>query len=279
MNILPAIICSCETPFRRAIEFFKLRAMMVVLLAVLVPGFAMAQAPVFDFADWDVLLKKYVAPNTIDGVQLNTVNYAKLKSDPAFSRLVNGLKLYSPSKLKTHEEKLAFWINLYNVFAVKMVADNYPLESIKDVGSLFKSVWKRKAGTVGGREYTLNEIEHKILRKMGEPRIHVAIVCASVSCPDLAMDVFTAEQLNRQLDVQMKSFLANSGKGMRIEADGKKVFLSAIFDWFEDDFESYGGVLRYIQPYVSSKDRQALRNPRLRVSYMDYNWGVNGSSR
>ena len=277
MNILSAIACLWKAKSRRVEVFLKMQIVLMAILAFLVPGSALAQVP--DFADWDALLKKYVAPETIDGVRLNAVNYGKLKTDPAFSRLVNGLKSFSPAQLKKHEEKLAFWINVYNVFAVKMVTDNYPLKSIKDVGSLFKSVWKRNAGIVGGKDYTLNAIEHKILRKMNEPRIHVAIVCASVSCPDLATDVYKADRLSEQLDVQMKKFLANPGKGMRVGTEGKKVFLSKIFDWFEDDFEPRGGVLKFIRLYVSPKDRQALDNSSLRVSYMDYNWGVNGSSR
>ncbi len=276
MNILPAIACLWKFKCWQVSEFYKMRFVLITILVIFMSASALAQT--YDFADWDSLLKKYVAPGTIDGVRLNTVNYSKLKTDPAFSRLVNGLKTFSPARLKTHEEKLAFWINVYNVFAVKMVTDNYPVESIKDVGSLFKSVWKRNAGNIGGKEYTLHQIEHEILRKMGEPRIHAAIVCASVSCPDLATEVFKADRLSEQLDDQMRGFLANPGKGMRVDAGGKKIFLSKIFDWFEDDFESRGGVLKFIRPYVLEKDRQAVGKSDLRISYMDYNWRVNESS-
>ena len=189
------------------------------------------------------------------------------------------MKLFSPLKLKTYEEKLAFWINVYNVFAVKIVADNYPVKSIKDVGGLFKSVWKVKAGIVGGREYTLHEIEHEILRKMEEPRIHAAIVCASISCPNLSIETFIPERINEQLDIQMKGFLANPKKGMRVETSGalKRLFLSPIFDWFKEDFESRGGVLKFIEPYVDPKHRQVFTNSSLSILYMDYNWSINGS--
>jgi len=250
--------------------------MLMILLAVLAPDPAMAKN--FDFADWDAILKKYVDSNIVDGIRLNTVNYGKLQSDPIFPRLVSGLRLFHPSQLQTHEEKLAFWINVYNVFAVKIVTENYPLKSIKDIGGFFKSVWKHKAGVIGGREYALDEIEHKILRKMGEPRVHVAIVCASLSCPDLATDVFRPERLNEQLDTQMRGFLANPGKGMRLEADGKRVFLSPIFDWFKEDFRSRGGVLKFIHPYVEPNDRQVLKNSSPRIFFMEYNWRLNDSS-
>ena len=275
MNILSILTSLCEDMSHKIMGFFKLRLMLMVLLAVLTPDSTMAKT--FDFTDWDALLKKYVDSNIIDGIRLNTVNYGKLLSDPIFSRLVNDLRLFLPSQLQTHEEKLAFWINVYNVFAVKIVTENYPLQSIKDVGSIFKSVWKHKAGVIGGRDYTLDEIEHKILRKMGEPRVHVAIVCASISCPDLATDAFRPETLNEQLDAQMRDFLANPGKGMRMDVDGKRVFLSSIFDWFNEDFESHGGVLKFIQPHVDPKYRQMLESSSLRVFYMEYNWKLNDS--
>ena len=275
MNVLPAVTSLYQAMSRKIIGIFKLRLMLMTLLIVLAPISTMAKT--FDFADWDALLKKYVDSNIIDGVRLNTINYGKLQSDPVFSKLMSGLKSFFPAQLQTREEKLAFWINVYNVFAARIVAENYPLKSIKDIGSVFKSVWKYKAGVVGGKDYTLDEIEHKILRKMGEPRIHVAIVCASISCPDIATEAFRPERLNEQLDAQMKGFLANPEKGMKVDADGKRVFLSSIFDWFNEDFESRGGVLKFIEPYVALKDRQVLKNPSLHVFYMEYNWRVNGS--
>lgn len=236
-------------------------------------------ANAFDFSEWDVLLKKYVEPDVIDGISLNTVAYGKLRLDPVFHQLKSKLRLFSPTKLRTHQEKLAFWINAYNIFAVKIVTDNYPLKSIKNVGGLFKSVWKIKAGTVGGEKYSLDEIEHGILRKRGDPRIHTAIVCASISCPDLSIEAYKPETLDDQLDRQMRRFLANPNKGMRINANTKspKIFLSPIFDWFADDFKSSGGVLKFIKPYVLPKYRHALENPQHRVLYMDYNWSINGS--
>ena len=275
MNILSTATSLCEAIGHKIIKIFKLRLILMILLAVLEPNFTMAKT--FDFSDWDDLLKKYIDSNKIDGTRLNTVNYKKLQNDPVFPKLIDDLKSFFPSQLQTHKEKLAFWINVYNVFAVKIVTENYPLKSIKDIGGLFKPVWKHNAGVVGRREYTLDEIEHKILRKMGEPRVHVAIVCASISCPDLAKDAFRPETLNEQLDAQMRGFLANPGKGMRVDADGKKVFLSSIFDWFKEDFESRGGVFKFIQHYVAPKDKQALKNISRRIFYMEYNWRVNSS--
>ena len=255
-------------------RLMKILFIWVVLLYCFIPN--SIQAKTFDFSDWGVLLDKYVRPSKIDGVLFNAVDYGELRLDGSFSKLVNNLTLYSPANLKSHDEKLAFWINVYNVFAVKIVADNYPVKSIKDIGGLFKSVWKLEAGIVGGKGYSLNEIEHQILRKMREPRIHAAIVCASISCPDLSKDVFDSKNINKQLDSTVKSFLANPGKGMKIDAHGKRIFLSLIFDWFEEDFKISGGVLKFIEPYIPPNYQQIFKSRSASISYMRYNWSLNG---
>jgi hypothetical protein len=238
-----------------------------------------AHAKNFEFSDWDILLGKHVEADLIDGISLNSVSYGKLKLDPVFHKLNKRLSLFSPSKLTTDNEKLAFWINVYNIFAVKIVLNNYPLKSIKDVGGFFKSVWKVKAGTVGGKKYSLDEIEHGILRKMGDPRIHTAIVCASISCPNLRKKSYSSKNLNKQLDTQMKDFLANPNKGMRIniKEQPRRIFLSPIFNWFAQDFKSSGGVRNFISPYVSEENRNVIKNPQYLISYMDYNWAINGN--
>ena len=263
-----------EYPLRT--KFFNFYfVLMVVLLSIHSP----AQAKNFEFSDWDILLGKYVKADLIDGISLNSVSYGKLRLDPVFNKLDKSLSLFSPSKLTTDQEKLAFWINVYNIFAVKIVMNNYPLKSIKDVGGFFKSVWKVKAGTVGGKKYTLDEIEHGILRKMGDPRIHTAIVCASISCPNLTTKSYSSENLNKQLDMQMKDFLANPNKGMRININEQpgKIFLSQIFNWFAQDFKSSGGVRNFISLYVSKENRNVIKNPQYSISYMDYNWAINGN--
>jgi len=244
---------------------------VLIVCLVLVPSSAWA----FDFKAWDGLLKKYVGPTTIAGVQLAGIDYPGVKKDPAYSKLIADLKSFSPATLKTPEEKMAFWINVYNIMAVKMVVDHYPVDSIKDAGGLFGSVWKKKVGVVGGKEVTLNDIEHEILRKMGDPRIHVAIVCASVSCPDLRNDAYTADLLDAQLDDQFKQFLENRGKGLEVDSGKGRVTLSKIFDWFEEDFEPNGGVLLFLSRYAPEKDRSFLKKGNVDVSYLNYNWDLN----
>jgi len=232
-------------------------------------------AAAFDFSDWDALVKKHVKTTTIDGVTLNAIAYMDLKADPGFKRVVNGLKIASLDDLKIQEEKLSFWINVYNILAAKVVVDNYPVESIKDVGSFLKPVWKRPAGVVAGEERTLDEVEHEILRKMGDPRIHVAIVCASVSCPDIRKEVYTAERLNEQLDDQMRKFLENKEKGLRVDKKKKRIYLSAIFKWFKEDFDSQGGVISFVSQYVSPSEKKDFQEFGRNLKYLDYNWDLN----
>jgi len=257
-----------KTNMKRIVS--KLFWVLIVCMA-LVPSPAWA----FDFSGWNGLLKKHVGPTTLAGVRLIGVKYPDLKRDPAYAELVQNLKLFKPATLKTPQEKLSFWINVYNIMAVKMVLDHYPVDSIKDAGSLFGSVWKKTVGEVGGQKMTLHAIEHEILRKMGDPRIHAAIVCASISCPDLRREAFTPDQLEAQLDDQLKKFLANPGKGLQVDRKDGRITLSKIFKWFKEDFESKGGVLPFLSRYAPEKDRAFLKNGGGKISYLGYNWDLN----
>ena len=121
----------------------------------------------------------------------------------------------------------------------------------------------------------MDEVEHKILRKMGDPRIHVAIVCASVSCPDIRTEAYTAERLNDQLDDHSRKFLANMGKGLRVDEKKKRIYLSSIFKWFEEDFVSQGGVISFVSKYVSPDRKKNLQDFGSNLKYLDYNWDLN----
>ncbi|PIQ99804.1 MAG: DUF547 domain-containing protein [Nitrospinae bacterium CG11_big_fil_rev_8_21_14_0_20_45_15] len=252
-------------------------AFLLAIMILLVSSFTVnsVQAKGFDFSEWDSILKENVSTKIIREIPLNVLDYKKLKYNSQLKNLLQRLENTDISNLKKREEVLAFWINVYNILAVKMVLDHYPVKSIKDIGSIFRSVWKRPAGKVAGEERTLNDIEHEILRKMGEPRIHAAIVCASVSCPDLSKTVFVPETLDAQLDWQMKVFVHNSAKGLVIDREGKRVQLSAIFKWFAEDFKSKGGVLSFVGAYLSPEDNKFINRPDTEISYFDYDWGLN----
>jgi hypothetical protein len=240
-------------------------------LATLGPGPALAE---LDLGLYGALLAEHT--ETTPAVVGTRVDYRGLAADPRWPRLLAGLEAARPSELTTRAQRLAFWINAYNVLAIRMVIDHYPVESIRDAGSLFRPVWKREIARIEGRGVTLDEIEHEILRKLGEPRIHGAIVCASTSCPSLAREPYSAAALDKQLDASMRRWMASPAKGLRIDRPAGRVTLSRIFSWFASDFEAAGGALAFATRYAPDAARQWLEGRRkVSVSYFDYDWSLN----
>jgi hypothetical protein len=204
------------------------------------------------------------------------VDYAALRGSPDWRALVASLAAAEPARLAGRAERLAFWIDAYNVLAIDWIVRSEPVESIRELGSLLRPIWKREAGRIGGRAYTLDEIEHGILRKLSEPRIHAAIVCASVSCPSLAREPYRADALDAQLDAALRRFLADPRKGARLTERGVLV-LSPIFDWFAEDFAASGGVLAFVRPHLPETTRAwlAANEAGVRLAYFDYDWSLN----
>ncbi|WAK03319.1 DUF547 domain-containing protein [Methylobacter sp. YRD-M1] len=227
---------------------------------------AYAQEP--DWTSYQTVLK-HVKPGSKNNVSLMLVDYSAIKNNDSLDKAYRDLAAFKLERLTSREEKLAFYINAYNILAMKIVADHWPTESIKDIGSLFSPVWDKPAGELGGKTVTLGEVEHSILRPMGEPRIHLAIVCASVSCPDLRNEPYLAARLDEQLAEQTRRFLNNTGKGLRVEENTMHV--SKIFDWFEDDFKSQGGISAFIKRYKAGLPELILK------TNLPYDWAVNGT--
>jgi hypothetical protein len=227
------------------------------------------------------LLERHVRPGTIDGVRLAVVDYAALRDDPDYPRALTALAAASPDRLPTDAGRLAFWINAYNLLAIKAVADRYPIGSIKDGGSLLRPIWKRTVGRASGRDRSLDEIEHGILRReFREPRVHFAIVCASLSCPDLRREPYVAPRLDAQLAEATRHFLANPTKGVELGADGRTARVSSIFRWFADDFGGPQGVVRFI--HGAADPVLATSLARLEaggLAYLPYDWSLNDSRR
>ena len=210
-----------------------------------------------DHTQWNILLSKYVSK---DG----KVNYKGFKKDEkALQKYLEVLQKSTPSESWTKSEKLAFWINAYNAFTVQLILDHYPVKSIKDI----KNPWGKEFIVIGDENYSLEDIEHKILRKMNEPRIHFAIVCASYSCPDLLNTAFTAENMEQQLDASAKRFVNDTSKNTTSK---DKIEISKIFDWFSGDFEKQGSLIDFINKYSTVKiDKNA------KIKYKTYNWSLN----
>lgn len=216
---------------------------------------------------WSAILQDHVSAGERDGVKLNLVDYKSLSKDARFFSVIDDLNNFNIESLNSQKEKLAFWINAYNIAAIKIVVDNYPVKSIRDIGGIFTSVWKKDAIKIGGENYSLHYIEHKILRKMNEPRIHFAIVCASISCPDILNSAYNANELENQLDTQVAAFLQNKKKGFRIDNDGT-MYISSIFKWFKEDFGGEVGIRQFLQKYYQDDFSGDLK-------YMSYNWNLN----
>ena len=242
----------------------RLPASLIIAILLIAPFSTQAQ----DWSIYDDLLAQHVTPAERQGVTHNRVNYQALRQDLRYPQLLALVENHSVAALTERSEQLAFYINAYNIYAIKMVIDNLPLESIRDAGSFFSPVWKKPVGRIGGKVVTLDEIEHAILRTMGAPRIHFAIVCASLSCPDLRMEAFRADRLGQQLEEQTQGFLNDASKGLILS--GTSVRVSQIFDWFADDFTAAGGVEAFVRRY---RDLPEGISPR---ANLPYNWSLNG---
>lgn len=220
--------------------------------------------------DWRAYAEtlQFISQGSKHGTQLALVDYQTIKENGKLEAAYQQLSAFQVNSLSSQEEKLAYYINAYNMLALKMVIEHYPLGSIKDIGSFFNPVWDRPAGKINGKTVSLGDIEHKILRPVGDPRIHLAIVCASVSCPDLRNEPYTAARLNTQLDEQASSFLNNENKGLRVSK--KNIQISKIFNWFEEDFKQTGGVEAFIRRY-----RPNLADLSIDAN-IPYDWSLNG---
>mgnify|MGYP001419778680 CR=1 FL=1 len=255
------------------------KIILFLLLAVsLIFSVRTVGAAAFDFSDWDALLKKYTYHVTKENVRLTSVRYIFLKNDKQFNYLIRKLEKFPVNSLKSYDEKLSFWINVYNIMAVKMISDHYPVESIKDIGSWLNPVWDKVAGVIDGDAYSLNDIEHGILRKMGEPHIHAAIVCASVSCPDLALKSYKPDKITLQLDHQMERLLENEAKGFFVHKTEAVIYISRVFKWFKKDFQIHGGVLKCLEKHAPIEAREYLKYVErgdYSIKYLDFNWNLN----
>jgi len=212
---------------------------------------------VFDHGVWNTLLQKNVT-------EAGNVNYKTFKSDRAtLSNYIKSLSENMPNKSWNEEDKLAYWMNAYNAMTVDLIIRNYPIKSIKDI----KKPWDQRLWKLGKKWYNLNEIEHQILRKMNEPRIHFGIVCASFSCPKLQNEAFTSSQLEKQLTKATEEFLSDN-KRNNITPD--RIKLSKIFQWFAKDFKQNGSLIDFLNKYSDISISSDAKK-----SFKDYNWDLN----
>lgn len=266
-------------------------ALLGALSGGLWPGKAQATDP--NYEDYAAVLSTHVN-------QPGLVNYREIKTNP--QRLNSFLAALAEVSPETYQkwgepEKIAFWVNAYNALTLKAIIDHYPIRA-----SLFKSlvyprnsirqipgVWDGLRFPVMGKEMTLDEIEHGVLRKeFNEPRIHLALVCAALGCPPLRTEPYEGDKLDRQLNDQARVFLAKAKK-FRLDRGQGTVYLSPIFKWFGGDFvKTFGtdkafqglspeerAVLNFISPHLSAADRDYLLQGKYTIAYLDYDWSLN----
>ncbi len=227
---------------------------IVIILLISIQGFSQN----FDYKNYGNLLAKYVSSN-------GNVNYELLQKNAAeLNQVIIGFESNYPTKSWAKEEILAYYINAYNVYTLKKVVDNYPTKSIKNINN----AWDDKFIVLGKKRVSLSYIEHGILRKMNEPRIHFAINCASFSCPQLANVPYLPATLDTQLDKAARNFI-NDGSKNSITTDEIKI--SEIFNWFSGDFKTNAtDIIDYINRYAAVKvDANA------KIRYLKYNWSLN----
>jgi len=219
--------------------------------------------------DLDGLLKSHVKTTTKSGIQYNAVNYTAWGKDPRHTKVRDEILKKNANDLASKDEKLAYWINTYNVLTIDLITREKETESIKNLGSLFKNPWKRFSWKINGKNYTLDSIEHGIIRKLNDPRIHFAINCAAKSCPDLRKEAYRANKLNAQLQHQVNLTLSNSTKGFKSTNGNKAVKVSKVMDWFAEDFNS-GNINKWLQTY-----KKQTVNDNTKIGYFDYDWSLN----
>jgi len=253
---------------------------VLILLIALLPGALAAQAP--DPSDYTAVLKSHATERA--------VNYAALKADrarlDAFVTKVGAITQAQFGRWRQLEQ-IAYLINAYNAIVLQSVIDEYPIKRSLNPAALVRpanSVWQiggffnEKQHRVAGRELTLDDIEHKLLRaQLKEKRVHVALVCAARSCPPLRTSAYTADSLDQQLDDQAKRFFADASRN-QFDRSQATVRLSEIFKWFAEDFGGEKGVISFAIRYVDPATAQWLQSGKYRVSYFDYDWNLNDTA-
>ncbi len=270
------------------------KAVLLALASALLAGAGSGEATL-KYDDYAALLKTYVSDTGM-------VNYKGLKADrrqlDVFVAALGRLEAKNYERWN-QKDKIAFWLNAYNALTLKAIIDNYPIKSSftkslawpKNSIRQIDGAWNKIKFDVMGQKLTLEHIEHKILRaQFGEPRIHMALVCAAMGCPPLRNEPYVAAKLDEQLDNQTRKFLSNPAK-FRLDTDKGVLYLSPIFKWFANDFaksyprhtryrghkSSQAAVIAFIDQYLPKQDSQRRSDDSrtYKVKHLDYDWSLN----
>ena len=262
-----------------------MRTLLAALLLAVAP---LAAALDHSHRAWDELLKRHV--RYVQDGNASQVAYAGFARDRAqLKAVLDEYRKVARAEFDgwTKAQQQAFLVNDYNALTVEKILTRYPdIKSIRDFGTVFGNPWKDKFFTLFGQPSYLDQIEHEILRKDGvydEPRVHVAVVCASIGCPMLRNEAFTAERLEAQLEDAMRRFMSDRTRN-RYNPQAKRLEVSKIFDWYGKDFEKghkgYASLRATLARYAdvladAPTDRDAIRSQAAEVSFLDYDWALN----
>ncbi|NRA44630.1 MAG: DUF547 domain-containing protein [Oligoflexales bacterium] len=224
--------------------------------------------------EWSQILRAYLNEESL-------VDYSALKQNSvSLKAYLSQLEAVNESEYSSWavNEQKAFLINAYNAFTVKLIIDHYPVKSIRKIGGIFSSPWKKKFfKLLNGRIKTLDQIEHDELRSQFEDfRIHAAVNCASKSCPPLRSTAFTANNLDAELDAQMQLWLSDPSRN-EFDPEVKKINLSMIFKWYRSDFDNWGGGLDQVLRRFGPPEASDLLADDASISYLTYDWSLNDS--
>jgi len=249
------------------------------VLCALILGLA---APAFAFDHSHQVLGEVLSKSVVNQGAASKVDYGWLKQHPAglqaYVRQISGVSLREFDRWD-EPQQVAFLINSYNALTLKLILTKYPkLDSIKDIGGFFSSPWKQEFFTLLGEIHSLDAVEHQWLRgRFQRPRVHFAIVCASVGCPALNDVPFLATTLDVQLQAAKLRFLGDRSRN-RYDRTTQTLHLSKIFDWFADDFSgSAGSVAAFVAEGVTD-DRAELERinaAQVKIEFLDYDWSLN----
>ena len=227
-----------------------------------------------DHGNYHQLLQKYVDAN-------GAVNYKAWHGNQAdrtaLQNYLAELGKADQSRQSTKPDQLAYWINAYNALTIEGILRVYPTTTIRNHTPKLAgyNIWKDLKLTSGDQTVSLNHIEHEILRKMGEPRIHFAIVCASISCPRLLNEAYLGNSLEQQLTTNTRDFFSRN-QNLRVDAAGKTLHLSAIISWFGSDFgKTQLDQLKMLAPYFPQEAKTLLAAGGYRIKFLDYDWNLN----
>lgn len=243
-------------------------------------------ATIFDHGAWDALLQENVIE--INGGKATQVNYdGMLEKRDQLVGYLQSLEAIPREQFDAwdKESQLAFLINVYNSWTVELILTKYPdLKSIKDLGSLFRSPWKKEIVKLFGKKYSLDDIEHRLIRgsdRYNDPRIHFAVNCASIGCPALSRKAYTGDGLQQQLEEAMSLFMSDTSRN---RFNGKVLEVSSIFKWYREDFEKGWRGQKSLAQFLASRSedlglnkgqQESVAGGHIKITFLNYGWGLN----